>query len=179
GAAPVAHGGPGAPEHLVGDGRGRGRGRRVEPHSSSPAGLSMDRKADGAAADSVEQQIEAWRAHLRGSGAITRQDAAELEDHLREQIASLSADGLSDDEAFLVAVKRMGAIDALTREFAREHSERLWKQLVLSGDGWGGAAEPSATDRSRKLWVALGLAVAAAVAIKVPALFGRGFTTDS
>ena len=80
---------------------------------------------------SLEKQIEPWRAHLRKSQTITSQDVAELEDHLREQIASLVADGLSDDEAFLVAVKRMGSLDALTREFAREHSDRLWKQLVL------------------------------------------------
>jgi hypothetical protein len=135
----------------------------------------MYQKPDDAAADSLEQQVEAWRAHLRRSGAITSADAAELEDHLREQIASLNADGLSDDEAFLVAVKRMGAIDAVTREFAREHSERLWKQLVLSGDGWEGGAEPAAAYGSRKMWVALALAVAAAVAIKIPALFGIGF----
>ena len=135
-------------------------------------GLSMDRKPDDGAADSLEQQIDAWRAHLRGSRTIAASDAAELEDHLREQIASLSADGLSEDEAFLVAVKRMGAIDALTREFAREHSERLWKQLVLSGDGWEGGAEPEAAYGSRRMWVALALAVAAGVAIKLPALFG-------
>lgn len=135
----------------------------------------MSRKPDDPAADSLEQQIEAWRAHLRRSRTITGSDAAELEDHLREQIASLNADGLSDDEAFLVAVKRMGAIDALTREFAREHSERLWKQLVLSGDGWEAGAEPDAAYGSRKMWVALALAVAAAVAIKIPALFGISF----
>lgn len=138
----------------------------------------MYQKPDDAAADSLEQQIGAWRAHLRRSGAITGPDAAELEDHLREQIASLSADGLADDEAFLVAVKRMGAIDALTREFAREHSERLWKQLVLSGDGWEGGAEPGESFGSRKMWVALALAVAAGVAIKIPALFGTGFDPD-
>ena len=135
----------------------------------------MYQKPDDAAADSLEQQIEAWRAHLRRSGAITTPDAAELEDHLREQIASLNADGLADDEAFLVAVKRMGAIDALTREFAREHSDRLWKQLVLSGDAWEGGAEPASPYGSRKMWVALALAVAAAVAIKIPALFGITF----
>ncbi|HEU0012067.1 MAG TPA: permease prefix domain 1-containing protein [Longimicrobium sp.] len=135
----------------------------------------MNRNPDGAAADSLEQQIGAWRAHLRKRGTITGADAAELEDHLREQIASLNADGLSDDEAFLVAVKRMGAIDALTREFAREHSERLWKQLVLSGDGWDGAEEAEAAYGSRRMWVALALAVAAAAAIKLPALFGVTF----
>ena len=40
--------------------------------------------------------------------------------------------GLSGDEAFLVAVKRLGSLDEVSREFAREHSERLWKQLVLT-----------------------------------------------
>lgn len=138
----------------------------------------MNRNPDGAAADSLERQIEAWRAHLRRSRTITASDAAELEDHLREQIASLGADGLSDDEAFLVAVKRMGAIDALTREFAREHSDRLWKQLVLSGDGWEGGAAPDAAYGTRKMWVALALAVAAAVAVKLPGLFGIEFDPD-
>jgi hypothetical protein len=126
----------------------------------------------------LEQQIDAWRAHLRRSRAITDADAAELEDHLREQIASLGDEGLSEDEAFLVAVKRMGGIDALTREFAREHSERLWKQLVLSGDGGNGGVAPSTAYGSPKMWVALALAVAAAVAIKVPALFGIGLDAD-
>jgi len=130
------------------------------------------------AADSLETQVDAWRAHLRRSRAITDADVAELEDHLREQIASLDAQGLSADEAFLVAVKRMGAIDALTREFAREHSDRLWKQLVLSGDGMGGGAEASGTHGSPRTWVALALAVAAGAAIKVPALFGVAFDPD-
>src|SRR5512137_1664811 len=113
----------------------------------------MDQKrTDNPAAGSLEKQIEAWRAHLRNSPTITSQDAAELEDHLREQVASLGADGLSDDEAFLVAVKRMGAIDALTREYAREHSDRLWKQLVLSGDEMEDGAGSLATGWSRKMW---------------------------
>ncbi len=136
----------------------------------------MDRKRpDDSGVSSLEDQLDAWRAHLRRSRAITGSDAEELEDHLREQIASLSDGGLSADEAFLVAVKRMGAIDALTREFAREHSDRLWKQLVLSGDGGDGGAESPGTYGSRKMWVALALAAAAGVAIKLPAFFGMDF----
>ena len=134
----------------------------------------MDRnRADDSGVRSLESQIEAWRAHLRASHAITGSDAEELEDHLREQIASLGDGGLSEDEAFLVAVKRIGAIDALTREFAREHSDRLWKQLVLGG-GDGGAGSP-AGDGSRKMWLAIVLAIAAGVAIKIPGLFGIDF----
>jgi hypothetical protein len=140
----------------------------------------MDANRPGdTAEDSLEEQIHAWRAHLRRSDAITASDAAELEDHLREQMESLTGQGLARDEAFLVAVKRIGSIDALTREFAREHSDRLWKQLVLSGDGGDGRTDFPATQRSPRMWVALGLAVAAAVAIKIPALFGVPFDPDA
>src|SRR5215213_11782182 len=83
---------------------------------------------------SIEEQIDRWRSYLRRRQAIHSVDVAELEDHLREQIAVLVDAGLAPDEAFLVAVKRMGNVDTLSREFAREHSGRLWKQLVLAGD---------------------------------------------
>jgi hypothetical protein len=117
---------------------------------------------------SLEEQIDEWRSYLRRRQAIHSVDVAELEDHLREQVAVLVAAGLATDEAFLVAVKRMGALDALSREFAREHSERLWKQLVAVPEGSG---EPRARARTDAI-VAFSLAVAAAVIFKLPALFG-------
>jgi hypothetical protein len=119
---------------------------------------------------SLEEQIDQWRSYLRRRQAIHSVDVAELEDHLREQVAGLMAAGLATDEAFLVAVKRMGNLDALSREFAREHSDRLWKQLVVVPEGSGKPAQ-GRTDAI----VALCLAVAAAVAIKLPALFGIAF----
>ncbi|MBI3263617.1 MAG: hypothetical protein HYZ58_10785, partial [Acidobacteria bacterium] len=76
--------------------------------------------------------------------------------------------GLAEDEAFLVAVKRMGSLDALSREFAREHSERLWKQLVIAPEG---DAAPGTATRTETL-VVFALAAAAALAIKIPVLFG-------
>ena len=117
---------------------------------------------------SLEEQIDQWRSYLRRRQAIHSVDVAELEDHLREQVAVLVDAGLATDEAFLVAVKRMGNLDALSREFAREHSDRLWKQLVVVPSDSG---EPRARARTDAI-VAFCLAVAAAVAIKVPALFG-------
>jgi len=117
----------------------------------------------------LEEQIGQWRAYLHRRQAIQPVDAAELEDHLREHVASLTAAGLSADEAFLVAVKRMGALDDLSREFAREHSERLWKQLVLVSTD---AAVPAARVRTEAIF-ALALAVAAAALFKLPALFGK------
>jgi len=84
--------------------------------------------------ENTESQIEAWRRYVVGSRAVNGRDVDELEDHLRQQIADLTEAGLTPDEGFLVAVKRMGDLDVLSREFAREHSGRLWKQLVLAGD---------------------------------------------
>ncbi len=84
--------------------------------------------------ESMEAQIAEWRAYVENAPGVNGRDVDELEDHLRHQIAELNAAGLTADEGFLVAVKRMGDLDGLSREFAREHSGRLWKQLVLSGD---------------------------------------------
>jgi len=121
----------------------------------------------------LEEQIDQWRSYLRRRQAIHPVDVAELEDHLREQVALLAGAGLSIDEAFLVAVKRMGELDALSREFAREHSERLWKQLVVSSD----SAEPRERARTEGI-VAFCLAVAAALLVKAPALFGLELGRD-
>src|SRR4051812_6191059 len=79
----------------------------------------------------LDTDIAAWRAQVTRTGAVTAADADELEGHLRDEISALEAAGLAEDEAFLIAVKRVGRVDRLTAEFAREHGERLWKQLVL------------------------------------------------
>jgi hypothetical protein len=123
---------------------------------------------------SLEEQIDQWRSYLRRRQAIHSVDVAELEDHLREQVAVLTGAGLATDEAFLVAVKRMGDLDALSREFAREHSDRLWKQLVVSPSDTGAPQAAARTDAV----VAFCVAAAVAVVIKVPALFGMQVDAD-
>jgi hypothetical protein len=113
--------------------------------------------------ETVETQIAEWRAYVAEAPGVNGRDVDELEDHLRHQIAELNAAGLTNDEAFLVAVKRVGDLDTLAREFAREHSGRLWKQLVLSGDD-----EPARTVRG---WFEpLVFAAAAAVVVQVARL---------
>jgi hypothetical protein len=113
--------------------------------------------------ESVESQIAEWRAYVASAPGVNGRDVDELEDHLRHQIAELNEAGLAADEAFLVAVKRMGDLDTLSREFAREHSGRLWKQLMLRSDD-----EPA---RAAGSWLEpLLFAAAAAVAIQVARL---------
>jgi hypothetical protein len=121
----------------------------------------------------LEEQISKWREFLRRRAAIHGSDVAELEDHLRSHVAALTRSGLAEDEAFLVAVKRMGNLDAVSREFALEHSERLWKQLVVDpADG-----ERAATGR-HDFAITVLVAFAAALAVKLPALLGISMGDD-
>jgi len=110
--------------------------------------------------EQLESQIAEWRSFVGQSPAVDGRDVDELEAHLRDQIADLGQGGLADDEAFLVAVKRMGGFDDLSREFAREHSGRLWKQLVLSDPG----EQQLASRWPEALLVAVGAAVTVQIA---------------
>ena len=117
----------------------------------------------------VDEQIAEWRAYVENAPGVNGHDLDELEDHLRHEIAALGAAGLTDDEGFLIAVKRLGHVDGLSREYAREHSGRLWRQLLSVED------EP---ERAASGWAeALAFAVAAAVAIQLARL-AAGFPDD-
>lgn len=112
--------------------------------------------------DQLEAQIAQWREFARRRRAVHDLDVEELEDHLRAQIDELTAVGLSPDEAFLVAVKRMGGLDAVSHEFAQEHSDRLWRQLVLPGGPAGETGSgPDLGEFRAALLLALGAAAAA------------------
>jgi hypothetical protein len=69
----------------------------------------------------------------------------------------------------------MGDLDSLSREFALEHSERLWKQLVVVPDDSGHARAPA----RKEAIVAFALALAAAALVKLPALFGKELDRDA
>jgi hypothetical protein len=125
--------------------------------------------------EELEAQFAQWRHYVQRRRELQQSDADELEDHLRGSVDALVAAGLRADEAFLVAVKRMGSLDDLSREFAREHSERLWKQLVLTGE----TDSPGAQSRLRRdLLAMLICAAGAAASVKVPELFGMRLEED-
>lgn len=107
----------------------------------------------------LDVHIDEWRRYVQRKAAISTADVEEMEGHLRDQVEDLVGSGLTEDEAFLVAVKRLGKLDDISSEFAREHSERLWKQLLPS-------APAEASGDTRELWVVLGLAAAAAICLR-------------
>jgi len=107
---------------------------------------------------SLDASIAQWRTAVMRGRSVDQADADELESHLREQIADLEASGLSTDEAFPIAVRRLGKVDELTAEFAREHGDRMWKQLVT----------PRADEGSRlSIATMLGFAFLAAALVQV------------
>ena len=139
----------------------------------------------------MESLITGWRAHLRRHEATHAFDVEEVEGRLRDEVAALQDAGLADDEAFLIAVRRVAETDSASREFARERFEGLWEQPVpdpvaTESDGkslpvWervlallvpGSDANVDGRSARTEFIVVFGLAIAAALAIKVPELFG-------
>ena len=122
----------------------------------------------------IEEQIGQWRTYMRNRQAVYDLDADELESHLRDQMDDLQSNGLEADEAFLISVKRLGNQDALSYEFAKEHSDRLWKQLVITPEKNG----KSNANSYLEIFIVFGLAVAAGLASKIPGLFGFHFAGE-
>src|SRR4029453_5555812 len=93
----------------------------------------------------------------------------------RDRGDALGEAGLTEEEAFLSAVKRLGSMDEISREYAAEHSGRLWKQLVLHDSLDTEAADGSTgtipfARRANGLAVALLLGVGAGIAVKATEL---------
>lgn len=144
--------------------------------SDAPSTVSIANEAmtDQTSPKSLEEQIAQWRSTVRRRSALQAGKVATLEGQFREQIADLSRAGLSTEEAFLVAVMRMSSVDTGSREFARERSDHLWKQLVVAP---ADSVERSVAARKDAI-VAFGFAVLAGVEIKLLELFGISITDD-
>lgn len=119
--------------------------------------------------DARETWISEWRSALERGGAVDATDADELESHLRDQIAELEAVGLTGEEAFQVAVGRLGKVDQITAEYAREHSDRMWKQLR--------APDPEGRGRF-SIGLMLGFATLAAVVVLIARFLASSTTND-
>lgn len=121
--------------------------------------------------DDLEAHISRWRSVMTDRPVVADHDLDELEEHLRDQVAELRGVGLAADEAFLIGVKRLGELDELSREFARESSGRLWHQLLDPGPDAGERGTTGLVD-------AVVAAVAAAVVVQTARL-ASGFPADA
>jgi len=83
----------------------------------------------------LNNAISSWRMNLSEKQTCAKSDIDEMETHLREEIDSLTAAKLSEQEAFLVATHRLGDPDSLADEFAKVNTSILWRQRLF----WAGA----------------------------------------
>ena len=79
----------------------------------------------------LNQSIAAWRRQLLASEAIQPEDADELETHLRASVTQLMEQGLSPDEALLVAQHRLGTVEQVQGEFEKINEHRYWGHRFL------------------------------------------------
>ena len=67
----------------------------------------------------LEQKISEWRTQMLAAGIQTPVPLEELENHLREDVEQRMRSGVSAQDAFDTAVRRIGQAHALTDEFKK------------------------------------------------------------
>src|SRR5262245_55577840 len=72
-----------------------------------------------------------WRENLAESANFRADDLDELESHLQDSVRELATRGLSAEEAFSIAIRRIGPGQALAAEFGRVNGNTLWIDRLL------------------------------------------------
>ena len=82
----------------------------------------------------LDAHIRQWRQQFLGDGAFYSSEVEELECHLRDAIDELYAKGLSEEEAFVIAVHRLGDQRALRKDYTRGRSlpQRLFRSRPVA-----------------------------------------------
>jgi hypothetical protein len=85
--------------------------------------------------------IQRWREELGQSPAFRSENLDELESHLRDSTTTLQTRGLSAEEAFVVAKKRVGGGASLEAEFGKVNGTAVWLDrlfwMLIGLQVWG------------------------------------------
>ncbi len=83
----------------------------------------------------LRQSVDNYVNLIQNQGALTGSDAKELTHHLLDATEELKKSGLSDDEAFMIASKRLGNDVILTEEYAKVNpslsTNKIWSYLFI------------------------------------------------
>jgi hypothetical protein len=105
-------------------------------YSSSNNALTSMAQLDDNTGFILEKKIEIWIRMLKSEPSVTEKDTEELKTHLLDLIDQLKEKGLDDEEAFLVASKRMGTLSELGNDFLEANNPILQIRrsvLILGG----------------------------------------------
>jgi len=78
----------------------------------------------------LEQSIANWRRHMLAAGITTPVPLDELEIHLREDIERQMQSGLSAQQAFGIAAKKIGQAPELKREFKKAGAAMEMQKII-------------------------------------------------
>jgi hypothetical protein len=121
--------------------------------------------------DDLAVPLAEWRTLMTQRPGVTPDDVEELEDHLLSEVQDLRRAGLSPEEAFLIAVRRLGSQNEVAREYGAVHTDRLWRQLVFTPS----APSPAGALPARwDLPAALALGLLSGLALRLPTALLEG-----
>jgi hypothetical protein len=85
----------------------------------------------------LEDAIRKWRDSLLRSSRLKAEELEELEVHLRDSVGALQKRGLSEDEAWIIAQRRLGQRETLKKEFAKVNSPAkvltsTWERFIAA-----------------------------------------------
>lgn len=80
----------------------------------------------------LEHELQEWTKRIGEHAAIRNCDVEELQQHLRDSIVELTSKGLSEEEAFLIATRRVGRPDEVGQEFEKVNGNYIWTRRVLA-----------------------------------------------
>src|ERR1700679_2731995 len=75
--------------------------------------------------------LENWRTELAAQTSLSAENRRELETHLRDTFAELKSRGLSEEESFLLARRRVGQTQQLAAEFVKDDPAQFWRERVF------------------------------------------------
>lgn len=76
-------------------------------------------------------QLKRWSSQLKKSESFKTGDIEELEDHILEKTKSLQEKGLTEEEAFWVAVHQTGDPDSLNGEYKKINLRTIWHKRLF------------------------------------------------
>ncbi len=118
---------------------------------------------------SLESLLDLWREEVSSAAGVDEAVRTRTETRLRDDASALMATGLTADEAFLIALKRLAETDPAT-PFPSDLASALLPSSA------GDSPPKSILDDKTGFLVMLGCALGAALAIKIPSLLG--YTLD-
>ena len=67
----------------------------------------------------IDHEVSKWCLALRRQGRLSGSQLEELRDHVYDEVEKQKASGVSEEEAFRLAINRLGTIDELTYEYSK------------------------------------------------------------